>query len=319
MRFEEAEIMRGDRGRRLTYEDAMGNDLTNGIIELVTNADDSYCALEDRNQLSSQARIRIEIRRGHSKPTLVRIKDRAEGMSRQEMREFLQWEGELNRRFDPGSRKRGLFGSGAKEVSHFGATTFESIKGDTYTRYDIPRGGGSSTEKPQIGSESPDRHRKDMGITSGNGTVVTIRADSRQFVIPQYETLRHRLQIASQLQPILQDEKRWVELLDLGNPEENKDRLLLVEPEATVVFDRRSLEIPGFQEAIERIGQPVALTLLRADEPLEELAGLLFRAGRTAFERDQLGLTNQAHADRFYGEIRCPFIWRLIAEAEAQC
>lgn len=319
MRMEDADIRRGHRGRRLTYEDAMGNDLVNAVIELVTNADDSYLAMEDRGELHEQVSIRIEIeRRRPPNKTVLAVKDRAEGMTREDMREKLQVEGELHRRFGTENRKRGMFGSGAKEVTHFGRTVFESISGDQYTRYEIPQGGGSQTAVPRIGSESPDRHREEMGIPHGNGTVVTIYVDSAQFTIPRYETLKRRLQTAPQLQPILQDERRRLQLVDLNHPEENSEQILYFEPDAEIVIEDRELVVPRFQEAIEASGQPPLLTLKRASEPAGEFAGVLIQAGRTAFERDQLGLTNQPYADRFFGELDCRFLWRLIAEAEAR-
>lgn len=39
MKMEDAEIRRGHSRRRLTNEDAMGNDLVSALIELVTNAE----------------------------------------------------------------------------------------------------------------------------------------------------------------------------------------------------------------------------------------------------------------------------------------
>jgi hypothetical protein len=316
MKFQEAEIKRGDRGRRLTYEDAMGNDLINAIIELVTNADDSYCALEDRGALHAQGSIRIEIERHTTEPTKLVVRDRAGGMSFEEMKRFIQTEGELHREFNQSNRIRGMFGSGAKEVTHFGPTIYESIKDNVYTRYEIPRGGGSKTDKPRIGHESADEHREKLGIPS-TGTVVTIDVDSQQFTIPQYNTLRQRLQATPQLQSVLQDQNRRVVLKDLNHPE-NEDVLKVVEPTSTLIIDQRELGIIGYQEIMSKLNLPVKLTLKRAEEPLNDMAGILIKAGRTIFERDQFGQANQAHADLFYGDLDCPFLWRLIAEAEAR-
>ena len=316
MKHEEAEIQRSDRGRRLTYEDAMGNDIINAIIELVTNADDSYCSLEEKNKLHTQARIRIEIERHHNEPTKLIVRDRAEGMSYNDLKKFIQREGDLHRKFNPNSQIRGMFGSGSKEVTHFGKTIFESIKGKEYSCYEIPKGGGNKNNKPTLSRDNADNHRKKLGIQS-SGTVVTIYIDSQQFIIPQYSTLKHQLQITPQLQSILKDENRHVMLKDLANPE-NEDRLLVVDPSSELIYDELEIEIPGYNEAIEETGLKTTLTLKRSHEPLTDTAGILIKAGRTIFTRDQFGQINQAHADLFFGELNCPFLWRLIAEAEAR-
>jgi translation initiation factor 1 (eIF-1/SUI1) len=66
-------------------ERAMGGRIERGLVELVTNSDDSYCNLEDEGKRTS-GKIRIEIeRRKTGQPSTVIVLDKAEGMNRLEM------------------------------------------------------------------------------------------------------------------------------------------------------------------------------------------------------------------------------------------
>ena len=102
-------------------QQAMGNDLINALIELVTNADDSY----ERMGARGLNDIRIEVDRG---TRTITIQDDAEGMSRGDLESRLTTIGGSTSEFGVHSGVRGFFGRGAKDVPIFGATTWSSVR-----------------------------------------------------------------------------------------------------------------------------------------------------------------------------------------------
>ena len=79
-----------DRYFLQTAESAMRDDIARGLVELITNGDDSYGELE-RNGLTTSGKILIEIeRRRKNKTTTVKVSDKAEGMRLEKMVNKLQ-------------------------------------------------------------------------------------------------------------------------------------------------------------------------------------------------------------------------------------
>ena len=68
-----------------TAERAMRGDVIRGLVELITNADDSYGYLEENGaKVSGEILISIERKRG-SQTSTITVLDRAEGMELGEM------------------------------------------------------------------------------------------------------------------------------------------------------------------------------------------------------------------------------------------
>ena len=124
----EWELRSGRRHKRQDMERAMGGRIERGLVELITNSDDSYRNLEDEGKRTS-GKIRIEIeRRKMGQPSTVIVRDKAEGMDRAEMYQKLGALGERTSGFEKGKPRRGLHGRGARDVAAFGTVHFESIK-----------------------------------------------------------------------------------------------------------------------------------------------------------------------------------------------
>ena len=73
------------RYKRQNMDNAMRGKIERGLVELITNSDDSYRELEENTkQISGKMRIEIE-RRKKGQTSNVIVKDRATGMNREEM------------------------------------------------------------------------------------------------------------------------------------------------------------------------------------------------------------------------------------------
>jgi hypothetical protein len=120
-----------DTAARQDYELAMRGDIIRGLVELITNADDSYARMEQRGQQTS-GRILVEVEHKRGQPYRIIVHDRAEGMDSHEMRQKLVRRGGSESGHDLGMTVRGFLCRGAKDLVSFGRVTYESIKGDKY-------------------------------------------------------------------------------------------------------------------------------------------------------------------------------------------
>ncbi len=89
--------------------------IADGIVELVTNCDDSYKRLEGKGQVTSgEMEICVNRKKGGACENL-KVKDYAEGMTKEELQEAIVFGGETSG-FEKGRSVRGLFGRGLKET-----------------------------------------------------------------------------------------------------------------------------------------------------------------------------------------------------------
>ena len=90
------------RYRRQNMTKAMRGRIERGIVELITNSDDSYRDLEESGtRVSGKIRIEIDRKRGNRK-SIVRVRDRAGGMTGEDMRLKLGWVGKRTSGFGLG-------------------------------------------------------------------------------------------------------------------------------------------------------------------------------------------------------------------------
>ena len=101
-------------------------DVYDALVELVTNADDSYHRLYKRGKIAKDGGdVLIEyLEQRKGKPSQIIVRDRAEGMDSSDMEDRLLHLG----RFSSGEGSRGYMGRGAKDCSALGDVTFDSIK-----------------------------------------------------------------------------------------------------------------------------------------------------------------------------------------------
>ena len=165
-------------------DSAMG-DVIDALVELITNADDSYGRLyRAHHRPTNRGPIlieRCEQRKGANSFLVVR--DRAEGMTLERMVEVLRSPGALT----SSSGDRGYMGRGAKDCARFGSLTVESINDGRYYACVLTK--RAKDVIPQTdGGKADEATRTRVGVPHGNGTQVTLEV-GEEYKIPQIKTL----------------------------------------------------------------------------------------------------------------------------------
>jgi len=296
------------RYRRQNMERAMRGKIERGLVELITNSDDSYRDLEDKgNQTSGKIRIEIE-RRKKGQPTIVIVRDRAGGMNRKEMFEKLGTLGRRTSGFEEGKARRGLHGRGAKDVAAFGTVYFESIKDGEYNCLKIPPSLMCQFTEPYP-IKVNDKIRQKLGIPRGNGTVVTIEVQPR-FKVPQHETLLKDFSRYYSLRDLFSNPNREIVIVNLNNKRE--DRLIYKYPDGEIVFDSE-FTIPNYPDAKAHLVIYKHKTSFE-QEPLPYREGILIKSAASIHDCTYFGLESEPLAWMFSGQVQCDYIDTLIRE-----
>jgi len=296
------------RYKRQNMERAMKGKIERGLVELITNSDDVYQDLEDSlEQISGKIRIEIE-RRRKGQSSIVRVRDRAGGMNREEMFYKLGALGRRTSGFEKGKPRRGLHGRGARDVACFGPVHFESIKNGEYNHLIIPPSLRCHFSGPQPKKATADIREK-LGIPRGNGTVVTIEVNNR-FRIPQHETLLESFSRYYSLRDLFSSSNREIVLVDLRTDRE--DRLTYTYPQGEVVFDDEIViaDYPGVKAKL--LIREHSTPFQQDMSPCRE--GILIKSAASIHDCTYFGLESDPFSWRFTGEVRCQFIDTLVRE-----
>ncbi len=187
------ELRLSDRGFREDIELAMGNDVRRALIELVTNADDSYV------RLGQPGEIVIEVEHRRSRPKVIRVSDEAEGMSRADIDSRLAVMGDETSGFDDGTSVRGFFGRGGRDVVHFGPVSWTTWKDGEHHEFSIEHRHTATREYRVRRLPSKSRDRR--------GTDVRLEVQDR-FRVPRHSTLLEDLSRHYALRPIITGRSR---------------------------------------------------------------------------------------------------------------
>jgi len=111
----------------------MQGDVIRALVELITNADDSYMRMEKKGEIE-EGKIEIEYCKVKSTFSHFAVRDHAEGMSEEDVYNNFKKYGALTSGIKAGEKVRGYFGQGAKDAlaSMFGGT-LSTFKENKYT------------------------------------------------------------------------------------------------------------------------------------------------------------------------------------------
>ncbi|MEX2028004.1 MAG: hypothetical protein WD988_00710 [Candidatus Curtissbacteria bacterium] len=300
-----------------TAERAMRDDVVRGLVELITNADDSYGEIEfNHQQTSGEISISIERRRQNNSTTIT-VTDKAEGMGLEEMVNKLKRVGGITSNFleTKGVKTRGLMGRGSKECVVFGNLTFKSIKNNIYSELLLKKPAHfiPITKRP-----ATEFDRVELNIPRRNGTVVILEVDS-QFKIPNHQFLVDNLPKYYSLRDIFASPQRKIELLDSRHTG-RQGRLVYTAKEGNIELDE-TLIVPGYPNATANLQIKKTPDQIRIDSnsPYWE-GGVLIQSnyaihGITGFSRD---IENNPYFEHYFGRIKCPYIDELAIEYELQ-
>jgi hypothetical protein len=285
--------------------DAMRGDIVRALIELVTNADDAYALMKT----PGTGKIRIEVEHRKAADWKVSVKDRASGMAQAELVAKIVRLAERSSGFESGRAVRGNLGRGAKDVSAFGPTTYESIKDDQYSYLKLLPSGKYEAQERSRKATREDRAR--LGIPRGNGTAVTILV-SQRVRCPNHSTLVDRLARHFQLRDIMSDPLRDVHLVNLTRREDERIRYLAPSSDPLVTRDLSIPEYPGVIARLELCRLPE-----RCDRPSSDPyrpRGILVKGQRAVYENTLFSFEQSPYAAFVHGRLECGHIDVLARE-----
>jgi hypothetical protein len=281
----------------------MKSDWLLGAIEAITNADDAYG--------DADGDILIEVRQLQGKSWSWSVRDRASGIPGDVMEEKLLSIGGRTSGHERGRFVRGNRGRGAKDLSAFGAVRWDSIVDGKYSWLELNRTGTAQRLKRPITATPAIRH--ELGLTRGNGTVVTVTCNN--LTRQRADTMKYRLEQCVALRDIMQDSRRHIKLL-YGS---NKAVTLQYDPPANLIeVENIRVAVPGYSgEAhvvIQEASQPFKDT---ASDPCRD-GGLLVKSGRAIHEATLFSYESDPFASYFTGEVRWDTIDELSRNFDAR-
>lgn len=289
-------------------------DVYDALVELITNADDSYHRLyKNKHRSDDGGPILVEIgERRKSDNSILIVHDRAEGMNLETMYEKFYHVGEKH----SSEGDRGFMGRGAKDCTALGNITVESIKDDRYYRCELTTKSEFIPSTTHKGERITTEIRERLRIEHGNGTVVTLQIASR-FKIPHVDIIGRDLPWYYSLRDILsEDSPTKLSLRNLNKPDKSIKVVHWNPKGEQVTNGYEKYEIPGYE------GVTARLALWKADEPFDDpnerfrRSGILIKGERAIFESSLLvpGFEKDEYAKRYFGRIICPHIDYLLRE-----
>ena len=296
------------RYKRQNMEMAMKGKIERGLVELITNSDDSYRNIEEKVKKIS-GKIRIEFKRKKGQSSYVIVKDKAMGMNREEMYIKLGTLGGRTSGFEKRKIRRGLNGRGARDIAAFGIVHFESIKSDEYNHLIIPLSLKCHFTEPHP-KKATQEIREELGIPKGNGTVVTIEVNNR-FTLPTHDRFVKDFSRYYSLRDIFSNPSREVQIKDINKNRE--DRLIYNYTKGETIYDK-DLIIPEYPYSTAHLVIYKHLTPFEQGMLPYREGGILVKSKGAIHDCTYFGLETEPFTWRFSGELYCEFIDGLICD-----
>lgn len=313
--------MRGDKTGRIEYtgrallqdaQEAMGGDIVRGLVELITNADDAYERKEaERGKKIKQAKILVEVEHRRGNPWRVVVRDRAAGMSHDELDERICKIGTRTSGFEAGLNVRGNRGRGAKDLVAFGEVTFKTIKANQYSTVALRQDGTYTLSQSRKATAST---RTELGIPRGDGTVVEITC-LPSIRCPQHGNLKSQLQSHFQLRDIMSDTSRDLMLVNLNRTTQRERLHYGIDYDSLEEVLDQSIAIRGYPEASARL--QIWRLRERSEQPRSDPTrpnGVLITGCRAIYDNTLSGFEGNRHSGWFTGRLHCPYIDKLAKD-----
>jgi len=289
--------------------------LVDGIVELITNSDDSYRRLEELHQnVSGEIEIYVE-REKYGICKKLTVKDKAEGMSKKELQKAIEFGGETSG-FTEGRSVRGLFGRGLKEtIIALGEGHITSIKEGkkVSTRLWLDK----KSKKPQYDDELLNREESIIG--RDNGTEINITVTNDRIRIPDYKKFKEQVTTHYALRDINSASNRKITLVfdDLKRKQKNTVYIKFHPPTGEKILEKE-LTLPLF-------GDKVIIRIYESPTPLSYqrnnpygLAGILIKTTGAILDNQLFKFENEPAAYYFFGEAICIGLEERLKKGETE-
>lgn len=312
--------------RKLQYADrvaiqqadqAIRKDVMRALVEIITNANDSYSRLEQAGGKSS-GEISIEVHRKHKNST-IRVWDFAEGMTDKRMDKVVGTYGEATSGLKEDQRVRGMWGRGLKDsIFGLGYGHVRSFKGNNFYSCSLLLKNGIPTFELDDPVYATAALREKHGFPAGNGSLIEIIVSRDDVKMPQYSNLRNYLQRHFELRPIMSNPNRKIILLDSASKGKirQETELSYKSPRGEKVLEEK-LTIEGYpaEASLEVYRSNIQLST-RSEEGDYADGGLLVISRDIVISLTMLKFENDPYAGYFYGSIQCDYLHDLLKNDE---
>ncbi|HCP14632.1 MAG TPA: ATP-binding protein [Peptococcaceae bacterium] len=290
------------------------------IVELITNSDDSYSRMEQR-EIPVTGNMTIRYERHQSGAVLI-VADQAEGMSFDQLHSILSYGGAYSQMARGEAGGRGYFGRGLKQaIFGLGHGWIETIFKGRFGRVDLftDENGAYLFDDGDQDRAAQEKDYARLGIPpEGNGTQVTIIIENPQTNIPYFNSLVFSISNNIYLRDILR--RRQVSIINLNQAKSKQTALPLAyaEPEAELLIGPEAPGLFRYQE----VQYSFDLTLKKAlDADLvlkgdERTNGLLVISGTAVFDCQFFRFENQLGTEYLFGTVHCPGLAKMLVNGK---
>jgi len=289
--------------------------LVDGIVELVTNSDDSYRRLEEKGrEKNGRIEIYVDRKKGSLCEWLI-VKDYAEGMTPEKLEKALEFASATSG-FSEGKNVRGFFGRGLKEtILALGEGEISTVANGQLSKTKIwydPK-----AKKPQY----DDDMLKNVQTSSlTDGTEVRIRVTNEKIKISDYESFKERLSKHYALRDINSSKKReiYLHFEDMKRKKIYEGLIAFAYPSGNRIVDGRLVSMPYY-------GDKIKVTVYESPVPLDTprntpygLAGILIRTKGAILDNRLFKFENDPAALFFFGEATCEGLEERLRSGETE-
>lgn len=287
-------------------------ELIDAIIELVTNADDSYTRLHTAQAADSkEGQIVITVKRGPGgKARYLEVSDEAEGMSLETIKTKALWYGAQTSGFSEDKPVRGFWGRGLKEtIFALGEGKIESVKNGERSVVRVWWDNWENKGKAELLQHS-------SGPTNHNGTTISINV-TEDVKCPDWEKLKQQVSQHYALRDIVRRRKI---ILILSNVD-SSDRLReshkwIIKPSTPQgkIRVKKKIDTP-FGEAEVEIWESSEPLDYRRHDPISQ-GGIVVKTIGAALDISLFDFDDDPDAHYFFGQVMCPGIADLLRQGQ---
>ena len=277
------------------------------LLEILTNCDDAYESLNN-GSLDYTGDVRIEYDRGGKKnPTILRIKDKAIGMSLDQMKDKL-----MTYHKKTSTTSRSFFGRGLRDVTALGDVKVSSIKDGLFSEVTMFK---TLDVQASADCEKPSKDEIKYLGTKKHGTTieVTIPPGSKSQYNPLVESIINTLPRHYALSRVLDSKNKTINLTIVTDKEEFK--VSHTEPDGELVFEKK-IEIPKYNTFSKfRLYKLKNLVDENYNDSFRT-TGISVFGKKACFQKNFLdkNIDREPLAQRYYGYLECEHLDKLMHE-----
>jgi hypothetical protein len=289
--------------------------LIDGIVELITNADDSYKRMENNKEhTTGEIEVYVNRKKGGICEKLI-VRDYAEGMTQDTLKKAIEFASETSG-YEKTKTVRGLFGRGLKEtIVALGRGQITTVKDNKMCSTSL------WSDKKTKRSLYDDEQLEDICDTKEkNGTEVNITIQNESIKIPEFDNFKDQLSKHQALRDINSSTNRNIKLTFVDVKRGNKKittKINFSYPIGKKIFEKVI--------TISKTGQKATLRIFQSDKQLDfiknnpfSLAGILVKTDGAILDNqyNQSKFSNDPASHYFFGEIICHDLDKKIREGE---